>query len=137
MKVQKSKEGKKVNMELKALITLEEVGGSYQMSFSAEPDQGHPPSDAKTLIGLYKEILSEMRALRKELVVPKRRLLNINEAATYLGISARTIRNTIGPKAVRRFPIKPVRLGGRVLFRQEDLDRFIDEMTAERNREPR
>jgi predicted DNA-binding transcriptional regulator AlpA len=131
MKIQRSKEGKKLNLELKALISLEEVGETYRMNFSSEPNQGLSPSDANALIALYKEILSEIRALRKESVVPRRRLLNINETATYLGISARTIRNTTGRKAVRHFPIKPVRLGGRVLFRQEDLDRFIDEMGTE------
>jgi predicted DNA-binding transcriptional regulator AlpA len=137
MKVQKSKESGKLNMELKALITLEEVGGTSRLNFSAEPDQELYPFDANALIGLYKEILSEIRALRKELAIPRRRLFNVKEAAIYLGISAQTIRNAIGPKAVRQFPVKPVRYGSRILFRQEDLDRFIDEMAAESKREPR
>jgi predicted DNA-binding transcriptional regulator AlpA len=137
MKIQRSKEGRKLNLELKALISLEEVGETYRMNFSSEPNQGLSSSDANALIALYKEILSEIRALRKESVAPRRRLLNINETATYLGISARTIRNRTGRSAVRRFPIKPVRLGGRVLFRQEDLDQFIDEMGAKGKRGPR
>jgi predicted DNA-binding transcriptional regulator AlpA len=131
MKVEASKEGKKLNLELKALITLEDIKGTSQISFSREPDQTVAQPDSKVLIGLYKEILSEIRELRKALMVPRRRLLDIKETAIYLGIAARTIRNKIGPKAVQRFPVKPLRIGGKVLFRQEDLDRFIDEMAAE------
>jgi hypothetical protein len=32
----------------------------------------------------------------------------------------------LGPKTPNPFPVKPVKLAGRVLFRREDLDRFID-----------
>jgi predicted DNA-binding transcriptional regulator AlpA len=56
------------------------------------------------------------------------RLLNIDQTACYLGIAPKTIRNRLGPKAPKPFPIKPKKLGGRVLFDKRDLDRFIDEL---------
>ena len=76
-----------------------------------------------------REVLNEIRELRNELRTGTRRLLPVEEAASYLGISPKTIRNGLGPKASKPFPVKPVRYGGKVLFRREDLDRFIDEMS--------
>ncbi len=57
-----------------------------------------------------------------------KRLLNVEEAAHYLGIAPKTIRNRIGPKAEDPFPVKPKRLGKRVLFDIKDLDRFVDSL---------
>jgi hypothetical protein len=71
-------------------------------------------------------VLTELRKLRKELAAPQKRLLPVEAAAAYLGISPKTIRNGLGPKAAKPFPIRPVRVSGRVLFRKDDLDRFID-----------
>ncbi len=75
-------------------------------------------------------VLSELRDLRAELRTSQRRLLPVEAAAAYLGISPKTIRNGLGPRAVKPFPIKPVRLAGRVLFRREDLDSYIDGLEA-------
>jgi len=55
-----------------------------------------------------------------ELIKP--RLLNIEEAAKFLGIAAKTIRNGLGPKAPKPFPVRPKKLGKRVLFDIRDLD---------------
>ena len=74
-------------------------------------------------------VLDEIRRLRDELRTATKRLLPVEEAATYLGIAPKTLRNCLGPKASKPFPVKPVRYGGKVLFRREDLDKFIDEMT--------
>jgi len=71
-------------------------------------------------------VLTELRKLRKELAAPQKRLLPVEATAAYLGISPKTIRNGLGLRAKKPFPIKPVRLAGRVLFRREDLDKFID-----------
>jgi excisionase family DNA binding protein len=68
-------------------------------------------------------IFSEIRRLRRELKTGKRKLLSVNETAAYLGISPKTIRNKISDGT---FPIKPVRLSGRVLFRIDDLDLLVD-----------
>ena len=56
------------------------------------------------------------------------RLLSIEEAATMLSLSPRTIRNQVGPKAMRNFPIKPVRIGRAVRFRLSDVQSFIDKL---------
>lgn len=56
----------------------------------------------------------------------KPRMLSIEEAARYIGLAAKTIRNRIGAKAEKPFPVKPKRIGGRVLFDVKDLDAYID-----------
>jgi len=75
-------------------------------------------------------VLAELRQLRAELRTPSKRLLTVEEAAHYCGISPKTLRNTLGPRASKPFPVKPVRYGGKVLFRREDLDRYIDGLGA-------
>ena len=72
-------------------------------------------------------ILSEMQALRQEIRTARKRLLPIPEAAEYLGISPRTIQNGLSRKV---FPIKPVRYRGKVLFRRQDLDAYVDSLRA-------
>lgn len=73
-------------------------------------------------------VLTEIKKLRKEIAAPQKRLLTVEETACYLGVAAKSIRNGLGGKAVKPFPIKPVRVGGRVLFKREDLDAFIDDL---------
>lgn len=59
------------------------------------------------------------------------RLLPINDAAKFLGISPKTIRNRLGPKAINPFPIKPKRFGKKVLFDIRDLESFADTLPTE------
>jgi hypothetical protein len=54
------------------------------------------------------------------------RLLGIVETAHYLGIAPKTLRNRLGPRAINPFPIKPKRIGKRVLFDVKALDAVID-----------
>ena len=75
-------------------------------------------------------ILVELRQLRAELGTPPKRLLTIPEAASYLGISPKSIRNGLGPRAAKPFPVKPVKVGGRVLFKKESLDSYVDGLGA-------
>ena len=56
----------------------------------------------------------------------KPRMLSVDEAARYVGLAAKTIRNRIGPKAEKPFPVRPKRIGGRVLFDVKDLDQYLD-----------
>jgi predicted DNA-binding transcriptional regulator AlpA len=56
----------------------------------------------------------------------RKRLLNVEETAHYLGIAPRTIYNRIGRKAKKPFPIKPERRFGKILFDQKKLDAFIE-----------
>jgi hypothetical protein len=78
---------------------------------------------SKEIRELKQEILAEIRRLLR----PKR-LFTIEDAGHYLGIAPKTIRNSLGPKAKTAFPIQSVRHGGRVLFRKEDLDSYIDSL---------
>jgi len=71
-------------------------------------------------------VLAELRQLRADLRATSKRLLTVDEAAHYLGLAPRTLRNGLGPRAAKPFPVKPVRVGGRVLFEKKSLDRYID-----------
>jgi len=55
-----------------------------------------------------------------------KRLMSIQDAAIYLGLSPRTLYNATAPKSKDPFPVKPRRIGKRVLFDVHDLDRFVD-----------
>lgn len=55
----------------------------------------------------------------------EKRLLSIEETATYLGMSARTIYNAIAPKSKKPFPVKAKRIGKLVRFDIRDLERFV------------
>ena len=56
----------------------------------------------------------------------KPRMLSVEEAAIYIGLASKTIRNRIGQKATNPFPVKPKHIGGRVLFDVKDLDAYLD-----------
>ncbi len=53
------------------------------------------------------------------------RLLNIGSTAKFLGISPKTIRNRLGPKAPDPFPLKPKRIGRKVLFDIKKYGAFV------------
>ncbi len=57
-----------------------------------------------------------------------KRLLSVEEAARYLGLKPRTLYNQTARRAQKRFPIRPVRFGSRVLFDRKDLDQYIDSL---------
>lgn len=59
-------------------------------------------------------------------IVVNPRMLSVNQTAQYMGLATKTIRNRIGPKATNPFPVKPKRIGGRVLFDIRDLDSYLD-----------
>lgn len=56
------------------------------------------------------------------------RMLSVEDTAKYMGIAPKTIRNRIGPKATIVFPVKPKRIGGRVLFDVRDLNAYLDSL---------
>lgn len=56
------------------------------------------------------------------------RMLSVEQTAKYLGLAPKTIRNRIGRKAAILFPVKPKRIGGRVLFDIKDLDSYLDRL---------
>lgn len=59
-----------------------------------------------------------------------RRLLSVEEVAIYLNLSAKSIRNGLGPRSKKPFPVPVKRIGKRVLFDIHDLDRFVDELPS-------
>ncbi len=58
----------------------------------------------------------------------RKRLLNVEETAVYLGLSPRTIYNGVCPKSRKPFPLKPKRIGKLVRFDIKDLDRYIESL---------
>jgi predicted DNA-binding transcriptional regulator AlpA len=56
------------------------------------------------------------------------RLLNIPDAARYLGISPRTLYNRCAARSKQPFPVAPIRIGRSVLFDIKDLDAFIESL---------
>ncbi|UCE50834.1 MAG: helix-turn-helix domain-containing protein [Desulfobacterales bacterium] len=59
------------------------------------------------------------------------RLLSINDTAKYIGIAPKTLRNRICRKSENPFPVKPKRIGKKVLFDRKDLDKWIDSIPYE------
>ena len=56
------------------------------------------------------------------------RMLTVREAAYYMRIAEKTLRNRLGPRAKNPFPVKPKHIGGKVLFDLKDLDKFLDSL---------
>jgi len=57
-----------------------------------------------------------------------KRLYSIEEAADYLAIAPKTIRNGLGRRAKKPFPIPAKKWGRRVVFDIADLDAFADNL---------
>jgi predicted DNA-binding transcriptional regulator AlpA len=78
-----------------------------------------------------KIIVTKGGSMKNEIRVRKEitpRMLSVDETAKYIGLAVKTIRNRIGPKATKPFPIKPKRIGSRVLFDIKDLDAYLDKL---------
>ena len=71
------------------------------------------------------EILKENKSKVER---PGKRLLNVSEAAVYLGLSPRTVYNAVAPQSKIPFPVKPKRIGKLVRFDIKDLDRYVDSL---------
>jgi len=54
-----------------------------------------------------------------------KRLFSVEEAADFLGLSARTIYNGIAPKSKNPFPVKVKRIGKLCKFDIRDLEKFV------------
>ena len=83
-------------------------------------------------LGLRHEMLmSFIQTISKQTKATHPRLMSVEETAWYLGIAAKTLRNRIGPRAPKPFPVKCKRIGKRVLFDRKDLDKYIDSLPHE------
>jgi predicted DNA-binding transcriptional regulator AlpA len=56
----------------------------------------------------------------------QKRLLSVEEAAAYVGISSRSLYNRTAAKTTNPFPVKPKRIGKLVKFDRKDLDAWIE-----------
>ena len=77
---------------------------------------------------LNKEANTDLNGHRIDNMTLPKRLLSVEETAAYLGISDRTIYNQICRKAKKRFPIKPKRIGKRILFDINEIDQYVDSL---------
>jgi len=60
-----------------------------------------------------------------------KRLLTVDEMASYLGISPRTIYNMTCRKAKKKFPIKPLRIGKCIRFDIDDINNYLKSLKSE------
>lgn len=60
-----------------------------------------------------------------ETIRPRKLLIDVKETARILCLSERTLRNRIGPKAKNPFPVKPKKIGRKVLFLLEDIEDYV------------
>lgn len=72
----------------------------------------------------------ELRELRRELKAGPSGFLDVREAARFLGLSERTVRKRVAPKAEHPLPVKVTRQGSKVTFRREDLQAYADSLGA-------
>jgi excisionase family DNA binding protein len=98
----------------------------------------HTPAE-RELIDTMLLVIEELRLLREriadaptlvETVSPnaeESKLLDVNRAARYLGVSTGFIRNQVAERRMVHY-----KLGGRVMFRREDIDQFVDQNKRER-----
>ena len=55
------------------------------------------------------------------------RLVSITDAALYLGLAVKTLRNRLSDKE-NPFPVRPRYYGGKPLFEVNELDAFVDSL---------
>ncbi len=60
----------------------------------------------------------------------KPRALSVKDAAEYMGLAPKTLRNRLGPRAKDPFPVKPRYFGSKPLFLREELDAFLEGLPA-------
>jgi excisionase family DNA binding protein len=72
------------------------------------------------------KILNQRKKPKKDKDPRFRRLLTVEETATYLNIASSSIYNSI-----KEFPVKPLRLGRAIRFDIRDLDSYIEGLKNE------
>ena len=75
--------------------------------------------------------MRQLNGKKKPTLIFEPRLLTVDLAAQYLGLAPKTLRNRLGPKAEAPFPVKPKRIGRKVLFDRKDLDAYADNLPYE------
>ena len=65
------------------------------------------------------------RLINLELIVKPRALYTVEDAAAYFALAPKTIRNKLSDGT---FPVRAHKLGGKTVFRKQDLDRFAESL---------
>jgi excisionase family DNA binding protein len=76
----------------------------------------------------FKEAQGTINALGQKEGFHTKRLLTVEETATYLGLSPRTIYNAVARKSKNPFPVKPKRIGRLVRFDIRELERYVESL---------
>ncbi len=58
---------------------------------------------------------------------PEQRYMSLRETAEYIGIAGKTLYNRLAQDAKKPFPVKPKRVGGRLIFDRQKLDKYMDD----------
>ena len=58
----------------------------------------------------------------------QKRWYSAKEAADYVGISIRSLYNMTGPKAKRKFPVRPRRVGRLLKFDIRELESYLESL---------
>ena len=97
----------------------------------------HTPAE-RELIDTMLLMIDELRLLRERIAeapaaaakcrrkTEDPKMLDVNRAANYLGVSTSFIRNLVASRRVVHY-----KLGGRVMFRREDIDQFVEDNKRE------
>ena len=57
---------------------------------------------------------------------PQKRWLGVGDAAEYMGMKKKSLYNMTGPKSQNPFPVRPKRLGKKLLFDVREIDRYLE-----------
>jgi hypothetical protein len=96
--------------------------GEIEENYYAE--KRAPESDAQAR--RTKAIMKAPRRVKLEAIQP--RALSLKDAAAYIGLSPKTLRNRTGPRAPNPFPVKPRYYGGKPLFLVDELNAFLESL---------
>lgn len=58
----------------------------------------------------------------------KPRALSVKDAAEYIGLAPKTLRNRLGPRAKNPFPVSPRYYGDKPLFLVDELDDYLESL---------
>jgi len=73
--------------------------------------------------------MANPKLVKLETVGP--RMLCYRDAALYLGIAEKTLRNRTSRRAKNPLPFKPKRVAGKPVFDRLDLDKYCDALSTE------
>ena len=78
----------------------------------------------------FRKIMPKTKKKDVTIIARWPRLLGIEEAAEYLSIAPKSIRNGLGRKAPCPFPVRHKKYGRRILFDRQDLDAYVDSLVG-------